>query len=859
MSDKVKLKIVYNKVLSDESFTDSVITIDKSRFDSITDKAKFVDLLNNLDLPFPMGESKYLKFTRKLKKNKGYINLESFDDFKCLSRSLNVKNHVKLTINDHSPEESQPKVEAAARSSTISSAPSAPSTQPTVETEDVDDPPTVTPEYNQYKNDDINLGKLAELFTDVAKEKLKEVIGEFASEVLDSFTPKEPQQPSQPQPKKFQAVHSNSCCDSCNPDTFVPIKGIRYKCLTCIDYDLCQDCETNFLENEIITGTHSYLHATMKIITPESFKIDQDTLSHVPNISNVHHAVYCDCCDAGPIRGTRYKCKTCPNYDLCEDCYDNQIFQGSHYGFHLPDHEMHVFKKPVGNCPSYESATSSTNEDIKFSSNGTEDILDINLDSSAKPISNKIKALLQEFGIVGFLDKLTKVFEESERYNTLLELLKSEVDDEDVKYAILQSIIYENQDFSKKNEANTEDEVTEEASYIDPIESHLQSVEFLPEKQETKSFGCIETGGPTSDFILKTKRFGPNSKIFSVSLTNNSNHYFPAGDMVFEFFDNESNDSIVVRNASSIDSCKQRFYNLKGDIEKFIGKKVQISFNNDDYKLVGDFGSESNLSLIKSTTGEAIQINEIVESVKSTESLSIDVVLKAKEMVQLIIYNNNDETFDCSDLLIKINNFLGNTVGKVLVHKRHGIKPWSSSKFNISLNSAHLKNPFTILLDNGKFEAVAELSLNTLSTDFKVKELENDVPTEIIESEDSGEEDMKMSRNESTESFTEVERTPEVEKVPEVEEKPVEESPEESQTEGNSPATETEGFDTEDEKPISLGSTDSMVLPSLPKESTIKEDVEMLIDLGNSEIVSDNEFELGSDYEILTPSTSNYH
>ncbi|CAH6721482.1 hypothetical protein CLIB1444_06S03202 [[Candida] jaroonii] len=854
MSDKVKLKIVYNKVLSDESFTDSVITIDKSKFDSITDKSKFVGLLNDLELPFPLSkDSNYLKFTRKSKKNKGYINLESIDDFKCLSRSLNVKNHVKLTINDHSPVEKVPESKTFTTNS-----------EPKSTVSDSDDPPTVTPEYNQYsKDDDINLGKLAELFTDVAKEKLKEVIGEFATEILHSFTPKEPKESKEsakePEAKKYQAVHSNSCCDSCNPDTFVPIKGIRYKCLTCFDYDLCQDCETNFLENEIITGTHSYLHATMKIITPESFRIDKAALTHVPSVSNIHHAIYCDCCDKGPIRGTRYKCKTCPNYDLCEDCYDNQIFQGSHYGFHSPDHEMNVFKKPAFSCPSYESATSSNNQDIKFSTNGTEDILDINLDSSAKPISNKIKALLSEFGIVGFLDKLTKVFEDSERYNNLLELLKSEVDDDDVRYAILQSIVYENQDF-KNTVTKTED--IEIKDYIDPIDSDLQSTELLPGQVD---FETIPKTNNSNEFILKTKRFGPNSKIFSVSLTNNSTHYFPAGDMVFEFFDSESNDSIVVRNASSIDSCKQRFYNLKGDIEKFIGKKVQISFNNDDFKLVGDFGSESSLTLVKSTTGEAIQVNEKVESVKTSESLSIDVVLKAKEMVQLVIYNNNDETFDCSDLSIKINNFLGNTIGKVLVHKRHGIKPWSTSKFNISLNSAHLKIPFKIILNNGKYEAIADLSLNRLSTEFEVKQLENDVPTEIIESEDSGEEDIKLSGNESTESFTEVERTPEVEKTPEVE-RTSEIQETETETEGNSPATETEGFETEeekiddkDEKSVSLGSTDSMVLPSLPKESTIKDDVEMLIDLGNSEIVSDNEFELGSDYEILTPSTSNYH
>ncbi|XP_063714243.1 uncharacterized protein LOC134842028 [Symsagittifera roscoffensis] len=34
----------------------------------------------------------------------------------------------------------------------------------------------------------------------------------------------------------------------------------------------------------------------------------------------VHHFVTCDQCNASPIVGTRYKCKTCPDYDLCSTC-----------------------------------------------------------------------------------------------------------------------------------------------------------------------------------------------------------------------------------------------------------------------------------------------------------------------------------------------------------------------------------------------------------------------------------------------------------------------------------------------------------------------------------------------------------
>ena len=36
-----------------------------------------------------------------------------------------------------------------------------------------------------------------------------------------------------------------------------------------------------------------------------------------------HHGITCDGCGVGPIVGYRYKCKDCPNHDICENCYDS--------------------------------------------------------------------------------------------------------------------------------------------------------------------------------------------------------------------------------------------------------------------------------------------------------------------------------------------------------------------------------------------------------------------------------------------------------------------------------------------------------------------------------------------------------
>jgi len=114
-------------------------------------------------------------------------------------------------------------------------------------------------------------------------------------------------------------IHSNVRCDGCN---VFPIVGIRYQCTVCNDFDLCEKCECS--------NVHPVEHPLLK---------------HRQAASNVaiHHGVTCDGCNQSPIKGARFKCKICPDFDLCEDCESKDI--------HPADHPMYKLRMERARSP----------------------------------------------------------------------------------------------------------------------------------------------------------------------------------------------------------------------------------------------------------------------------------------------------------------------------------------------------------------------------------------------------------------------------------------------------------------------------------------------------------------------------
>merc|ERR1712176_560070 len=61
----------------------------------------------------------------------------------------------------------------------------------------------------------------------------------------------------------------------------------------------------------------------------------------------VHGGITCDGCNKGPIHGLRFKCRHCPDYDLCAECFTNRTtVHGGLCAMH--NFEMITFPCPFG-------------------------------------------------------------------------------------------------------------------------------------------------------------------------------------------------------------------------------------------------------------------------------------------------------------------------------------------------------------------------------------------------------------------------------------------------------------------------------------------------------------------------------
>lgn len=127
----------------------------------------------------------------------------------------------------------------------------------------------------------------------------------------------------------------NVQCSSCNEN---PIESDRYKCLNCENINLCGGCFESRRESSKHKSGHAYVHfKSPGELFGQSVKESDVTYAKLKEASanDVHESISCDGgCESTSIKGLRFKCDTCPNYDLCQHCVDRGATTKTHQSSH---------------------------------------------------------------------------------------------------------------------------------------------------------------------------------------------------------------------------------------------------------------------------------------------------------------------------------------------------------------------------------------------------------------------------------------------------------------------------------------------------------------------------------------------
>jgi serine/threonine protein kinase len=136
---------------------------------------------------------------------------------------------------------------------------------------------------------------------------------------------------------KSEETERHACvCASCSAKNF---KSYRYKCLVCSgDYNLCSIC----FESRNVSKTHAISHPTCRFDKPGELygeKCDDESKLKLAELvdkykNELHEEIACNMCKSSPIRGIRFKCDKCSEFNICYQCYAQKKSVDKHSADH---------------------------------------------------------------------------------------------------------------------------------------------------------------------------------------------------------------------------------------------------------------------------------------------------------------------------------------------------------------------------------------------------------------------------------------------------------------------------------------------------------------------------------------------
>ena len=118
---------------------------------------------------------------------------------------------------------------------------------------------------------------------------------------------------------KRETIHCRISCDGCKMN---PIRGNRYKCKGCKDFDFCESC---YQKNK-----ESHGHEFTKIEKPGNTRRIGHKNTKYCQRGIVHRNIRCESCGLEPLVGWRYMCTICDDFNLCENCEEEKATKHGH-------------------------------------------------------------------------------------------------------------------------------------------------------------------------------------------------------------------------------------------------------------------------------------------------------------------------------------------------------------------------------------------------------------------------------------------------------------------------------------------------------------------------------------------------
>ncbi|KAI9205058.1 uncharacterized protein BJ171DRAFT_598644 [Polychytrium aggregatum] len=161
----------------------------------------------------------------------------------------------------------------------------------------------------------------------------------------------------------------------------IPLKGVRFRCLECPDFNLCAECMPMSSQYHSRHPNHKFFQwetphiwsnvhcdCCMRPIVNERWRdqyeprinlcagcfIERDVHGYngyfeLVGYNQAWGNVGCDRCGIEPITGGRWRCQRCDSFNLCHDCYKFHL--DTDKAFHGDDHPFDLCSPHVAGAP----------------------------------------------------------------------------------------------------------------------------------------------------------------------------------------------------------------------------------------------------------------------------------------------------------------------------------------------------------------------------------------------------------------------------------------------------------------------------------------------------------------------------